>query len=155
PDLVPVFTDRGPAQVLRRDVDFGLRESIPAVGGRVVDLYTPDARYSDVFVSLYGAHQGDNAAIALAAAEAFLGSPLDDDAVREAFGRVRSPGRLEIVGRHPLVLLDGAHNVAGAHALRDALAEFVPAPRTLVVGLLREREPAEMLTALGIDDVAL
>jgi dihydrofolate synthase/folylpolyglutamate synthase len=155
PDLIPIFTGRGPARVVRRDVDFGVRESIPAVGGRVVDLYTADARYSDVFVSLYGAHQGDNAAIALAAAEAFTGAPLDDEAVREAFGRVRSPGRLEIVGRHPLVLLDGAHNVAGAHALRDALAEFVPAPRTLVVGMLRERDPAEMLTALGIDDVSL
>jgi len=155
PDLEPLFTDRGPARVVRRNVDFGLHETIPAVGGRVVDLYTPEARYADVFVSLYGAHQGDNAAIALAAAEAFAGAPLEDDAVREAFARVRSPGRLEIVGRHPLVLLDGAHNVAGAHALRDALAEFVPAPRTLVVGMLRERDPAEMLTALGIDDIAL
>ncbi len=127
-----------------------------AVGGRVLDLYTPDARYAEVFVPLHGAHQADNAAIALAAAEAFAGSPLADDAVREGFAAVRSPGRLEVVGRHPLVLLDGAHNVAGAHALRAALGdEFVSAPRTLVVGMLRERDAAEMLTALGLDEVEL
>ena len=108
-----------------------------------------------MFVPLHGAHQGENAAIALAAAEVFVGAPLEADAVYDAFARVRSPGRLEIVGRHPLVLIDGAHNVAGAQALRDALAEeFAPAARTLVIGLLREREPREMLTALGIDEVA-
>ncbi len=155
PDLVPLFADRGAARMLIRDVDFGVRASVPAMGGRMLELYTASARYPEVFVPLYGAHQGDNAAIALAAAEAFVGAPLDDDVVSDAFARVRSPGRLEIAGRHPLVLLDGAHNVAGASALRNALAEeFAPAPRTLVIGLLRERDPAEMLTALGIDEVA-
>ncbi len=156
PDLAELFTDRGPARVLRRNADFGVVSSTTAVGGRVLDLYTPDARYADVFVPLHGAHQADNAAIALAATEAFAGAPLDDDAVREGFAGVRSPGRLEVVGRHPLVLLDGAHNIAGAHALRAALAEeFVQTPRTLVVGMLRERDAAEMLTALGLDEVEM
>jgi len=156
PDLARRFTDRGPVGVARRDTDFGVLGSATAVGGRVLDLYTPDARYSDVFVPLHGAHQADNAAIALAAAEVFAGTPLDDDAVREGFAAVRSPGRLEVVGRHPLVLLDGAHNVAGAHALRAALSdEFAPSARTLVVGMLRERDAAEMLTALGLDEVEL
>jgi dihydrofolate synthase/folylpolyglutamate synthase len=154
PDLAQRFLDRGPLGVVRRNADFGVLSSATAVGGRVLDLYTPNARYTDVFVPLHGAHQADNAAIAVAAAEAFAGAPLEDDAVREGFAAVRSPGRLEVVGRHPLVLLDGAHNVAGAHALRAALAdEFVPAPRTLVVGMLRERDATEMLTALGLDDV--
>ncbi len=58
---------------------------------------------------------------------------------------------MEVVGRQPLLLLDGAHNVAGAHALLAALnEEFATGPRTLVVGLLREKEPHEMLEALGI-----
>ena len=77
----------------------------------------PAARYPDVFLPLHGAHQGDNAAIALAAAEAFVGAPL---AARGRARRVHaraSPGRLEVVGRHPLVLLDGAHNVAGARGV--------------------------------------
>ena len=154
PDLVPIFTARDAARVLQRDVDFGVRSNVPAFGGRMLEIFTPDARYMDVFVPLHGAHQGDNAAVALAAAEAFVGAPLDPDAVRGAFARVRSPGRLELVGRHPLVLLDGAHNVAGAEALRRALAEeFAPAARTLVVGLLREKDPRDMLQALGLDDV--
>ena len=93
PDLVPVFGDRGAARVLRRDIDFGVRSNVPAFGGRMLELYTPDARYSDVFVPLHGAHQGDNAAVALAAAEAFVGAPIDPEAVRGAFSRVRSPGR--------------------------------------------------------------
>jgi dihydrofolate synthase/folylpolyglutamate synthase len=155
PDLVPIFTGRGAARVLLRDTDFGVRSNVPAFGGRMLELYTPGARYADVFVPLHGAHQGDNAAIALAAAEAFVGAPLDEDAVRGAFSRVRSPGRLELVGRQPLVLLDGAHNVAGAEALRNALAEeFAPSARTLVVGFLREKDPREMLEALGLDDAA-
>jgi dihydrofolate synthase/folylpolyglutamate synthase len=154
PDLVPIFTGRGAARVWQRDTDFGVRSNVPAFGGRMLELFTPDARYPDVFVPLHGAHQGDNAAVALAAAEAFVGAPLDPDAVRGAFARVQSPGRLELVSRHPLVLLDGAHNVAGAEALRRALAEeFAPAARTLVVGLLREKEPLDMLRALGLDDV--
>jgi dihydrofolate synthase/folylpolyglutamate synthase len=154
PDLVPIFMARGAERVWQRDVDFGVRSNVPAFGGRMLELFTPDARYPEVFVPLYGAHQGDNAAVALAAVEAFVGAPLDPDAVRGAFARVRSPGRLELVGRHPLVLLDGAHNVAGAEALRRALAEeFAPAARTLVVGLLREKDPRDMLRALGLDDV--
>jgi len=106
-----------------------------------------------VFLPLHGGHQADNAACALAAAEAFVGAPLGADVVADAFMSVRAPGRLEVVGRQPLVLLDGAHNVAGAFALRRALAEeFADGARTLVVGLLREKDPREMLAALGVPD---
>ena len=154
PDLDAIFAARGAARVVRRDIDFGALSNVPALGGRMLELFTPLARYPDVFLPLYGAYQGDNAAVALAAAEEMVGAPLDADVVRAAFSNVRSPGRLEIVGRHPLVLLDGAHNVAGAEALREALdEEFAPAPRTLVVGLLREKDPGEILRALGLDDV--
>jgi dihydrofolate synthase/folylpolyglutamate synthase len=155
PALASVFLDRGPAAVVRRDADFGVSESRLAHGGRLVDLYTPGGRYDEIMVPLHGAHQADNAAVALAAAEAFLGRSLDRDVVEEAFATVRSPGRLEVVGHSPLVLLDGAHNVVGAGALRAALAEeFVDAPRILVVGLLREKEPHEMLEALGATGAA-
>ena len=86
---------------------------------------------------------------------AFLGRALDHDVVAQVLGRATSPGRLEVMGHQPLVLLDGAHNVAGAEALRTAMAEGFPTgPRTLVVGLLREKDPAEMLGALGVVDVA-
>jgi dihydrofolate synthase/folylpolyglutamate synthase len=152
--LQPIFEQRDAARILRRDTDFGARNNVLAVGGRKVDLYTPQAGYPDVFLALHGAHQGDNAAIALAAAEAMVDGALPNDVVAEAFATVRSPGRLEVVGRNPLVLLDGAHNVAGAHALRRALAEeFGAGPRSLVVGLLREKDPREMLEALGIEEL--
>jgi len=68
-------------------------------------------------------------------------------------GRIRSPGRLEVVGHAPLIVLDGAHNVAGARAQQAALAEeFAVAPRTLVVGLMREKDASEMLLALGVTE---
>jgi dihydrofolate synthase/folylpolyglutamate synthase len=152
PNLQAIFEARGAARVFRRDVDFGVRRNVLAIGGRLVDFRSPGAEYPDVFLPLHGAHQADNAAIALAAAESFVGATLAFEVVADAFARVQSPGRLEIVGRRPLILLDGAHNVAGAQALRVALEEeFSGGPRTLIVGLLREKEPHEMLAALGVD----
>lgn len=154
PALVGIFVAQGAERVWRRGLDFGVGCQRIAVGGRVVDLFTPKATYTDVFLPLHGAHQADNAAIALAAAEAFVGTALPGEVVVEAFASVRSPGRLEVVGHQPLVLLDGAHNVAGCLALRAALTEeFADAPRTMVVGLLQEKEPHEMLEALGATDV--
>ena len=116
----------------------------------------PARRYPDVFVPLHGAHQGDNAAIALAAAEAFVGAPLE--ARRGATTRSRACARR--AGSRSSAGIRSCCSTArttspAREALRDALAEeFAPAPRTLVIGLLREKEPREMLTALGLDDVA-
>jgi dihydrofolate synthase/folylpolyglutamate synthase len=150
PAVQAPFLERGAARVLVRDRDFAVTENRVAHGGRLITLETPEARYEDVFLSLHGAHQADNAVVAVAAAEALLDRALPDDLVVAVLGQARSPGRLEVVGHSPLVLLDGAHNVAGAHALREALAEEFPAAaRTLVVGLLREKDPPEMLDALG------
>jgi dihydrofolate synthase / folylpolyglutamate synthase len=144
------FLDRGAARVLVRDRDFAVTENRVAHGGRLISLETPEARYDDVFLSLHGAHQADNAVVAVVAVEALLDRALPADLIAEVLGQARAPGRLEVVGHSPLVLLDGAHNVAGAHALREALAEAFPAAsRTLVVGLLREKDPPEMLEALG------
>lgn len=150
PELREVFLGRGAGRVLVRGIDFDVVDHRPALGGRVLDLRTPGDGYPDLFLPLHGAFQAENAAMALATAEAFLGAPLDPDLVEEAFASFRSPGRLEVVGRAPLVILDGAHNVAGASALMAALEEeFPPGPRTLVVGLLREKDPRQMLEALG------
>jgi dihydrofolate synthase/folylpolyglutamate synthase len=151
PDLVPIFTAREQERLLLRDLDFGLRANALAVGGRLVDLFTPYGEYEDVFLPLHGAHQGDNAAAALAAAESFLGRGLGRDLVVEAFASVESPGRLEVVATHPLVVIDGTKNIAGAHAVRDALAEEFPrTDRTWVVGVLRQKDAREMLDALGV-----
>jgi dihydrofolate synthase/folylpolyglutamate synthase len=131
--------------------DFGCEDNRVAVGGRLVTLWTPGGRYEDVLVPLHGAHQGTNAACALAAAEAFFGRALDQAVVEESFGIVRVPGRLEVVGRRPLLLVDGAHNVAGMTALGLALAEeFAVAGNSVaVVGMLSGRDPLAMLAGLA------
>ena len=153
PELELLFLEREPDRVFRRGVDFGVLDSRRALGGRVLDLYTSGVTYRDVFLPLHGAHQADNAALALMAVQAFLDGPLSQEVVVDAFAAVRTPGRLEVVGHQPLVLLDGAHNVAGAHALVRALREEFPdTPRTLVVGFLQEKDPTEMLEALGVHD---
>jgi dihydrofolate synthase/folylpolyglutamate synthase len=146
PELVPVFERAGAVETWVRGEDFACVENRPAHGGRVVDLRTPGATYPDVYLPLHGAHQGDNAAIALAAVEAFFGEPLHEDVVGPAFADVRVPGRMEVIGRHPLRILDGAHNPAGAEAAAATLeAEFGVDSRVLVVGMLVGRDPARML----------
>ncbi|TML63387.1 MAG: bifunctional folylpolyglutamate synthase/dihydrofolate synthase [Actinobacteria bacterium] len=148
--LAPIFRDAGAAAVWERGRDFDCDANVMGVGGRVLELRTPGAHYDDVFVPLHGAHQGDNAALALAGAEAFFDAPLDRDVVTEAFAAVISPGRMEVAGREPLRILDGAHNPAGAEALARSLAEEFGTDmgRVLVVGFLRGRDPVEMLSAL-------
>ncbi len=149
PDLTGHFVDRGASRVLRRGVDFSVTENLLAHGGRLVSFQTPERSYSDIALPLHGAHQAENASLALAAVEAFVGAALPGEVVETAFASITSPGRLEVVGHRPLVILDGAHNVAGAQAMLAAIEEeFASSPRTLLVGLLREKDPREMLEAL-------
>jgi dihydrofolate synthase/folylpolyglutamate synthase len=141
----------GAAAVWAAGREFGCDDNRVAVGGRLVTLWTPAGRYEDVLVPLHGAHQGRNASCALAAAEAFFGRPLSPEVVDEGFALVRVPGRLEVIGRRPLLLVDGAHNVAGMEALGLALAEEfdVEGERVAVVGMLSGRDPLAMLAALA------
>jgi dihydrofolate synthase/folylpolyglutamate synthase len=148
PDLRNAFEQQGASEIVLRGRDFGCDANRVAVGGRSLDLFTPSMRYEDVYLSAHGAHQGDNAAVALAAAEAFFGRPLDDAVVREAFASVQMPGRFEVVGRQPLVILDGAHNPDGARAAAATLGDFgVAGDRVLVIGMNKGRDAVEMLEA--------
>ncbi len=149
--LAAIFRDADPHEVFERDRDFGWLENKLALGGRVLDLYTSRMRYPGVFLAAHGAYQGDNAAVALAAVEAFFGGPLPHERVVEGMAAVRIPGRLEVVGRNPLCVLDGAHNPAGARAAAAAVDEAFGAVegRVLVVGMNQGRDPHEMLAALN------
>lgn len=151
PELVEVFRGAGADVVFERGRDFECMTNRLAHGGRLLDLRTPGGAYDGVYLDLHGAHQGDNAVVAVTAAEAFFGRPVADDVVAEAFAAVRVPGRLEVLGRQPLVVLDGAHNPAGAKAAAVAVAETFGdvGGRVLVVGMLRGRDPLEMLESLG------
>jgi dihydrofolate synthase/folylpolyglutamate synthase len=150
--LQHIFREEGPARTWERDVDFACGDNQLALGGRVLDLRTPAAEYPGVFLPLHGAYQGDNASIALAAAEAFFDAPLARDVVEEAFAAVRMPGRFEVVDHQPLVILDAAHNPAGADVCAQVMHDdFAPAGRTiLVVGFLRD--PVPMLESLRADE---
>lgn len=154
PTLVALFRSAaevaGCQEFWTRGVDFACTSNRLAVGGRLVDLRTPAGSYREILVPLHGSHQGDNAACALAAAEAFFGSPLHEDVVEEGLAAVRVSGRLEVIGRHPLVLVDGAHNAAGMMVLARSLAEeFATEGETVaVVGMLMGRDPTPMLDAL-------
>jgi dihydrofolate synthase/folylpolyglutamate synthase len=165
--------------VAREGIEFGVLSRDVAVGGQRLTLKGLVGGAEDVYLPLHGAHQAGNAAVALAAVEAFLGSGgssgtgLDPDLVRDAFAHVDSPGRLEPVRRGPLVVVDGAHNPAGAEALAEGLREAFPGTRLVgvlgvmgdkdVEGILEQLEPvlAEVVVtaprtarAMGTDDLA-
>lgn len=120
---------REDATVAREGEEFGVLSREVAVGGQMLTLRGLGGEYDQVFLPLYGEHQAQNAAVALAAVEAFFGigqvhqRTLDLDTVRAAFAAVTSPGRLEVVRRSPSVVLDAAHNPAGAQATAAAIRE--------------------------------
>lgn len=155
PGLVSVIRsvadEAGAAQVWVRGEEFDCTANRLAVGGRLVDLRTPGATYPELSVPLHGAHQGDNAACALAATEAFFGAPLDPDVAANGLAAAHVEGRLEVLGRRPLCLVDGAHNVAGTEALGRALRDdfSVGGLRVAVVGMLSGRDPSAMLSPLA------
>ncbi|MFD6419410.1 bifunctional folylpolyglutamate synthase/dihydrofolate synthase [Streptomyces sp. NPDC060194] len=117
------------ATVAREGMEFGVVSREVAVGGQLLTLRGLGGEYEGVFLPLHGAYQAHNAAVALAAVEAFFGigadhaRTLDLDTVRTAFAAVASPGRMEVVRRSPTVVLDAAHNPAGARATADAIGE--------------------------------
>ncbi|BBA97420.1 putative folylpolyglutamate synthase [Actinacidiphila reveromycinica] len=117
------------ATVAREGAEFGVVHREVAVGGQMLTLRGLGGEYEQVFLPLHGEHQAHNAALALAAVEAFFGigsvhqRTLDLDTVRGAFAAVTSPGRLEVVRRSPTVVLDAAHNPAGARVTAAAISE--------------------------------
>jgi dihydrofolate synthase/folylpolyglutamate synthase len=157
PEIVEIFRSEGGAVVLERGEDFDCVENNLAVGGRVLDLRTPTTVYTDVFLPLNGRHQGDNAAAALTAVEAFFAGPLAEEIVTEGFAEVLMPGRFEVLNHLPLVIADGAHNPAGADVCAEVFFEdFHPeGRRILVVGCLRGRDPVQLLSALRADEYDL
>ncbi len=152
PDLVDVFKSAGGATNFVVGEDFATISNALAVNGRLLDIRTPTTIYTDIFVPLNGAHQGENAAVALTAVETFFAAPLTEDVVNEGFAEVTMPGRFEIMGRQPLTVIDGAHNPQGADSCAEVFfGDFHPeGRRILVVGTLRD--PMSMLAALRADD---
>jgi dihydrofolate synthase / folylpolyglutamate synthase len=151
------------ATVAREGVEFGVLGREQAVGGQLLTLRGLRGTYGEVFLPLFGEYQAGNAVCALAAMEAFAGvsaegaaepaglAGLDQDLVREAFAKVSSPGRLEVLRRSPTVIIDAAHNPAGMAATVAAIQDsftfthltgvFAASGDKDVPGMLAELEP--------------
>ena len=116
------------------------------VGGWMVTVQGIHDRYEDLFLPLHGRHQLTNLAVAIAAAEALFDRALDQSAILAALDTVQSPGRVEVVRHHPLVVIDGAHNEASMAALAQTLEEEFPDVRwTVIFGALGDKDVEAML----------
>nr|WP_228002584.1 folylpolyglutamate synthase/dihydrofolate synthase family protein [Nocardia australiensis] len=141
------------AAVARAGSEFRVLARQIAVGGQQLELQGLGGVYDEIFLPLHGEHQARNAALALAAVEAFFGAgaqrQLDIEAIRAGFASVTSPGRLERMRSAPTIFIDAAHNPAGAKALAATLtAEFDFRKLVGVVGVLGDKDAAGMLEAL-------
>ena len=129
--------------------DFHVDDSRLAMGGWAMNVEGVYQRYEELFVPLHGRHQTANAAVAIAAVEELVGKALPEEVVREALAAVRSPGRIEVVGHEPLVVIDGAHNVEAFEALANALREeFADLEWTLVIGAMGDKDLDAMVASL-------
>ena len=150
-DLVPIFAAEGPAELLRLGHEFEVTSDQLALGGHLVELRGPHGAHDEVFLGLHGVHQVDNLAVAVAAVEAFFDRAVPPDVLAEALSALELPGRFEVLGHHPLIVLDGAHNPDALATVAATLErEFTPAgSRLVVLGQLAGRDPDAALAALA------
>jgi dihydrofolate synthase / folylpolyglutamate synthase len=113
--------------------DWAVAERLQAVGGQRFRIEGAYSQYDELFVPMFGEHAVRNTTAAIVAVESVLGHALDPAAMRDALAELRVPGRLEVAGRAPTIVLDGAHNPAGAEALARSLGEVFAAERLHVV----------------------
>ncbi len=127
--------------------DFSAKE----VGPQVMHFKGLSHQWPRLFLGLAGSHQVINAALALAAAEVLMdsGFAIEEEHLRHGLAEVKWPGRLELIGEHPRILLDGAHNPAATRVLKNALQKGFPRRRLiLVMGILADKEIPKMMADL-------
>ncbi len=156
PDALGEILDAGErlgGSVYVADRSFALLDDRLAVGGRQVDIRgLTGEQYEPLFVPLYGVHQSENVALAIAATEAFFGAEraLSSEAVEEGLAQLTSPGRLQLIGTEPIIYVDAAHNPHGAEALSRAVTEsFVFSELALVLGSLADKHAEGVCAALA------
>ncbi len=141
------------SRILRGD-DFDCEDNRLAVGGRLISVRTPRTTYEDILVPLHGQHQGENASLAICAVEAFFDAIIDRQILDAALESVVMPGRFEVLAHQPLVIVDGAHNPAGAKVCAEVFFEDfnMQGRKILVTGALRSRDPDELLTTFRANE---
>ena len=138
------------ANWIRADADFAVQEADVAVGGWQCSIDGVFGRYVDLYLPIHGRHQVDHVATAIATSEMFLGRELDHDSLAVAVGSISAPGRLEVVDRRPLVIIDGAHNAQGFRGLAATLeGEFPAVQWHLVLGVRGKRDVEELVSPLA------
>ncbi len=142
------------AQVAREGIEFGVLNRNVAVGGQLISFKGLGGEYEDVFLPLHGEYQAHNAATALAAVEALLGSGaqtedrITTELVQAGFAEVTSPGRMEVVRTSPTVIVDAAHNPHGAEATAATVTEaFAFQPLIGVLGCMKDKDVYGVLEA--------
>jgi len=157
PDVLDVIDDEASgavANVAKIERDFRVLDNRMAVGGRLVAVRTSSRDYADLFLPLYGAHQGTNCAVALEAVTSFFADDtLGEEVVAAGLSGVHVPGRLETLQGEdpgaPRVVLDVAHNPDGMAALTSALLEaFAFESAVVVIGILADKDVRGMLSEL-------
>lgn len=134
----------------RFGAEFRLGEPIRSDRGWLFDVDGVYEHYSEIDLGVRGRHQTRNFAIAVVACEELTGRALDEDSVRRAAAATSIPGRFEIAGRDPLVVLDGAHNVNGIETTAESLRIEFPGLRWVAVfGAMRDKDVPGMLRALS------
>jgi dihydrofolate synthase/folylpolyglutamate synthase len=141
------------ATIAFEGVDFALVEQRLAVGGQQITVRGLAGTYEEEYLPLYGAHQGFNAALAIAAVEALIGGAsqaITGEVLAEALGHATAPGRLQLVGIAPTVLVDAAHNPHGAKALATALRESFDFDEWgVVLGVFSDKDAAGIVREIA------
>ena len=134
----------------REGVEFSVKKRSLAVGGQLISLAGIYGDVEDIYLPLYGDHQSNNAGLALASVEAFAGVKLDEELVRQAFSKIKSPGRCEIIYQDPTVIIDAAHNPHGAAAIAKTIStEFDFQMVVAVVAVLSDKDVDGILQQLS------
>ena len=156
-ELDDIFTAENPKQIYRRDNDFLCEENELALGGRQLTLRSQTEVYENLFLPLHGEHQGNNASIALSAAEAFVGAALPYEVVQSGLEDIYLPARFEILRNSPLLIVDGAHNPPGAEAALTTLEKSfrIDGKRILIIGMTQEKNAEWMTDCLKVDEADL
>lgn len=132
---------------------FSLISTRVAVGGQQISVRGIAGEYLDLFLPLFGDHQASNATVAIAAVESFLGGgsqPIRRELLEQGLANSTSPGRMQILGRTPTVVIDAAHNPHGAKALASSLGKYFDFDElVLVMGILSDKDAHGIVDALA------
>ncbi|MCL2516229.1 MAG: bifunctional folylpolyglutamate synthase/dihydrofolate synthase [Microbacteriaceae bacterium] len=143
------------ASVVAQGRDFDVTATSVAVGGQLIEVRGTAAAYDGLFLPLYGDHQAQNAAVAIAAVEAFIGGgaqPLTGELLEDGVAGATSPGRLQLIGTEPTVIVDAAHNPAGAQTLHAALGTYFDFDEVaFVLGILKDKDAHGIVDQLAPD----